>query len=74
VDLCALTETLIIDADGIYDPKVLNDRLLLGLKGTMRPASADGRGCHCKHPQLKHFRSRPFVSSFGSELDCNYQL
>jgi DNA invertase Pin-like site-specific DNA recombinase len=35
VDLCALTETLIIDADGIYDPKVLNDRLLLGLKGTM---------------------------------------
>src|SRR6266446_1415999 len=35
VDLCTLTETLIIDADGIYDPKVLNDRLLLGLKGTM---------------------------------------
>jgi DNA invertase Pin-like site-specific DNA recombinase len=35
VDLCALTDTLIIDADGIYDPKVLNDRLLLGLKGTM---------------------------------------
>ena len=35
VDLCALTGTLIIDADGIYDPKVLNDRLLLGLKGTM---------------------------------------
>jgi DNA invertase Pin-like site-specific DNA recombinase len=35
VDLCALTQTLIIDDDGIYDPKVLNDRLLLGLKGTM---------------------------------------
>jgi len=35
VDLCALTNTLIIDADGLYDPKVLNDRLLLGLKGTM---------------------------------------
>jgi DNA invertase Pin-like site-specific DNA recombinase len=35
VDLCALTGTLIIDDDGIYDPKVLNDRLLLGLKGTM---------------------------------------
>jgi len=35
VDLCALTETLIIDADGIYDPHLLNDRLLLGLKGTM---------------------------------------
>jgi DNA invertase Pin-like site-specific DNA recombinase len=35
VDLCALTDTLIIDSDGVYDPKVLNDRLLLGLKGTM---------------------------------------
>ena len=35
VDLCALTGTLLIDDDGIYDPKVLNDRLLLGLKGTM---------------------------------------
>lgn len=35
VDLCALTGTLLIDDDGVYDPKVLNDRLLLGLKGTM---------------------------------------
>ena len=35
VDLCALTNTLLIDDDGIYDPKQLNDRLLLGLKGTM---------------------------------------
>ena len=35
IDLCVLTDTLVIDADGIYDPRVLNDRLLLGLKGTM---------------------------------------
>jgi DNA invertase Pin-like site-specific DNA recombinase len=35
VDLCALAGTLLIDADGIYDPRLLNDRLLLGLKGTM---------------------------------------
>jgi hypothetical protein len=35
IDLCGLTATLIIDADGIYDPRQLNDRLLLGLKGTM---------------------------------------
>lgn len=35
VDLCGLTETLLIDADGVYDPRGLNDRLLLGLKGTM---------------------------------------
>jgi excisionase family DNA binding protein len=35
IDLCALTETLLIDGDGVYDPRALNDRLLLGLKGTM---------------------------------------
>jgi DNA invertase Pin-like site-specific DNA recombinase len=35
VDLCALTETLLIDSDGVYDPRQLNDRLVLGLKGSM---------------------------------------
>jgi DNA invertase Pin-like site-specific DNA recombinase len=35
VDLCALTGTLVIDPDGVYDPRLINDRLLLGLKGTM---------------------------------------
>jgi DNA invertase Pin-like site-specific DNA recombinase len=35
VDLCALTDTLLVDYDGVYDPRHLNDRLLLGLKGTM---------------------------------------
>ena len=35
IDLCALTDTLIIDGEGIYDPRQVNDRLLLGLKGTM---------------------------------------
>jgi transposase len=35
IDLCALSATLVIDPDGIYDPRLVNDRLLLGLKGTM---------------------------------------
>jgi DNA invertase Pin-like site-specific DNA recombinase len=35
IDLCALTETLIMDAEGVYDPRDLNDRLLLGLLGSM---------------------------------------
>jgi excisionase family DNA binding protein len=35
IDLCALTDTLIIDGEGVYDPREVNDRLLLGLKGTM---------------------------------------
>jgi DNA invertase Pin-like site-specific DNA recombinase len=38
LDLCALTGTLIADADGIYSPQDFNDRLLLGLKGTMSEA------------------------------------
>lgn len=35
LDLCALVDTVIGDADGLYHPSVFNDRLLLGLKGTM---------------------------------------
>src|SRR3954462_3671239 len=38
LDLCALTGTLIADADGVYSPGEFNDRLLLGLKGTMSEA------------------------------------
>lgn len=35
VDPCALVGTLVIDPDGTYNPRLVNDRLLLGLKGTM---------------------------------------
>jgi len=38
LDLCALTDTLIADADGLYHPGLFNDRLVLGLKGTMSEA------------------------------------
>jgi DNA invertase Pin-like site-specific DNA recombinase len=38
LELCALTHTLVIDADGCYDPADFNDGLLLGLKGTMAQA------------------------------------
>src|SRR5262245_22496918 len=38
LELCALFDTLIADADGVYDPRDYNDRLLLGLKGTMSEA------------------------------------
>jgi DNA invertase Pin-like site-specific DNA recombinase len=39
LQLCALTNTLICDEDGLYDPGSINDRLLLGLKGTMSGAT-----------------------------------
>jgi len=38
LELCALTHTLVVDEDGVYDPGDFNDGLLLGLKGTMAQA------------------------------------
>jgi DNA invertase Pin-like site-specific DNA recombinase len=38
MEICALSNTILIDDDGIYDPNDFNDRLLLGLKGTMSEA------------------------------------
>ena len=35
IELCGLVRSLVVDPDGVYDPGLLNDRLLLGLKGTM---------------------------------------
>ena len=39
LEICALSRTLICDEDGLYDPADFNDRLLLGLKGTMSGAT-----------------------------------
>jgi DNA invertase Pin-like site-specific DNA recombinase len=38
LEICGLTGTLIMDEDGLYDPTLFNDRLVLGLKGTMSEA------------------------------------
>jgi len=38
MEFAAITETLLIDADGVYDPTDVNDRMLLGLKSTMGEA------------------------------------
>ncbi len=40
LDLCAVTDTLIADGDGLYHPADFNDRLVLGLKGTMSEGSS----------------------------------
>ncbi len=48
LEICALSETLILDEDGIYDPGHFNDRLLLGLKGTMSEAEL-----HVLHARLQ---------------------
>ena len=38
VEICAFTDTLIVDEDGVYNPNDFNDRMLLGIKGTMSEA------------------------------------
>ncbi len=70
LDLCALTDTLIADADGVCHPGLHNDRLLLGLKGAMSGGDArvhdmsehtDGRfydSGHCP-PPLDIYRNVP---------------
>ena len=45
LDLCAMTGTLIADANGIYHPGDYNDRLVLGLKGRLAEASCTCCGC-----------------------------
>ena len=49
IDLCALTETLLVDDDGIYDPRQLNDRLVLGMKKTST-YSTDFTSSECNPP------------------------
>ena len=48
LEICALAHTLILDEDGVYDPCSFNDRLLLGLKGTMSEAEL-----HVLHARLR---------------------
>ena len=48
LEICKLTRTLILDEDGIYNPDDFNDRMLLGLKGTMSEAEL-----HYLHARMK---------------------
>jgi DNA invertase Pin-like site-specific DNA recombinase len=59
LDLCALTDTLIADADGVYHPGDFNDRLVLGLKGTMSEAL-------CRHRHRASYAD-PAVMPTGRE-------
>ena len=46
IEICALSDTLVIDEDGVYDPGQYNDRLLLGFRGTM--SEAELHWLHCR--------------------------
>src|SRR5262249_55174886 len=62
LELCALFGTLIADLDGIYDPAQYNDRLLLGLKGTLRDAELHGRRQRLHQGRLNKARRGELLS------------
>lgn len=56
LELCALFQVLIGDADGVYDPADYNDRLLLGLRGTMSEAELHVLRTRLHHGKLNKAR------------------
>jgi DNA invertase Pin-like site-specific DNA recombinase len=57
LEICALSETLILDEDGLYDPCAFNDRLLLGMKGQMSEAELHLLKARLRGGQLTKARS-----------------
>ncbi len=70
LEICALTDTLILDEDGIYDPAHFNDRLLLGLKGTMSEAELHVLRARLagRHPEQSPARRAGNASTRGAGL------
>ncbi len=61
LEICALSETLILDEDGLYDPCSFNDRMLLGLKGTLSEAELHFLKARLRGGQLLKARSGELV-------------
>src|ERR1700684_367552 len=68
LEICALFDTLIADADGVYNPAHYNDRLLLGLKGTMSEAELH----ILKARMLEGRRSKARRGELGKPLPMGY--
>jgi DNA invertase Pin-like site-specific DNA recombinase len=76
LELCALFDTLLADADGLYDPRNYNDRLLLGLKGTISEAELhvlrqrmhEGRLNKARRGELFNHPPMGYVRTPGGEL------
>ena len=59
IEICALTDTLVIDEDGVYDPGPYNDRLLLGCRGTMSEAELPWLHCQLVGGKLETAQQGP---------------
>ncbi|MCG5517489.1 recombinase family protein, partial [Ectothiorhodospira sp. 9100] len=76
LEVCALFSTLIGDADGLYDPQTYNDRLLLGLKGTMSEAElhilkqrmSEGRKAKARRGELKFALPMGYMRDLGGTV------
>ncbi len=68
LEICALFRTLLGDADGIYDPNDYNDRLLLGLKGTMSEAEVH----MLKQRMLEGKRAKARRGELGMSVPLGY--
>ncbi len=77
LDLCALVGVLLFDPDGVYDPRLMNDRLLLGLKGTMseyelgllRQRSLEARDAKAKRGELRVGLPPGYVWTGSGKID-----
>ena len=58
LDICALTDTLVIDHDGIYNPNDFNDRVLLGFKGTSSHTELHGMRLRLQGAKGKYCQQR----------------
>ena len=66
LEICGLTDTLIVDESGVYDPSEFNDRLLLGLKGTMSEAEL--------HVMRARLRGGLLNKARRGELECQLPI
>jgi len=66
LEICAMTDTLIVDESGVYDPAQFNDRLLLGLKGTMSEAEL--------HVMRARLRGGLLNKARRGELECQLPI
>jgi DNA invertase Pin-like site-specific DNA recombinase len=79
IEMCALVETLLIDHEAVYDPRSPNDRLLLGLKGTMseyeldllRQRSLEARVAKAKRGELVIEAPVGFLKTTDQRLEKN---
>jgi DNA invertase Pin-like site-specific DNA recombinase len=79
IDLCALAGALVIDPDGAYDPRIVNDRLLLGLKGTMseyelslmRQRGIAARDSKAKRGEFRFMLPPGFCWSEGGKIEID---